>query len=154
MSSTRKIVSLLLVVLIILQLIQPARNESGQVESKEFASIYEVPGNIEIILKNACYDCHSNNTDYPWYANIQPTGWIMANHISKGKEQLNFSVFGSYSKRRQINKFKGIANQVKEGAMPVASYKLMHQKARLSKEEKLLIENWMNKMADSFTAIN
>jgi uncharacterized membrane protein len=154
MNRVKRVAFTLLLVLIGIQLIQPARNKSGQVLSTDFAKIYVVPGNVQTILQNACYDCHSNNTHYPWYSRMQPIAWIMARHIKNGKEQLNFSVFGGYSLRRQISKLKSIANQVKDDAMPISSYKIMHGSASLTEEDKALIENWMNKTADSLSANN
>ena len=87
------------------------------------------------VFKNSCYDCHSNNTRYPWYVNIQPMGWVMARHIKKGKENLNFSEFGTYSKRKQANKLRAIATSIKDGSMPLSSYTIMHTDAKLCEEE-------------------
>ena len=150
-----KIIALVLVIVFVaIQFIQPAHNKSGQILPTDFTVVYTVPTNVQTILQNACYDCHSNNTGYPWYSHIQPMAWIMERHIDNGKEKLNFSDFGSYSSRRQISKLKGIANQIKDDEMPIASYKMMHSKAKLTKEEKSLIINWMSKTADSLTASN
>jgi hypothetical protein len=154
MIRTRKIGLAIVIAIITFQLIQPAHNKSVQLVSTDFAKVYRVPGNVQTLLQNACYDCHSNNTNYPWYSNIQPMAWIMANHIKDGKEQLNFSVFGSYPIRRQISKLKGIANQIKDDEMPIASYKMMHGSGNLSKEDKALIIDWMNKTVDSLSANN
>ena len=150
----KKIITALCVVFIAIQFIQPARNKSGQVLPAGFGTIYQVPANLERILQNACYDCHSNNTSYPWYSNIQPMAWMMARHIKNGKEKLNFSGFGNNTTRKQISKLKGIANQIKDDEMPLSSYKMMHKKANLSKEEKILIMDWMNKTADSLAKQN
>ncbi len=142
------------VVFIAIQFIQPAHNKSGQVLPTDFAKVYTVPPNVQSVLQNACYDCHSNNTVYPWYSNVQPMAWVMASHIKNGKNKLNFSDFGSYTSRRQISKLKGIANEVKDDEMPISSYKWMHKKANLTKEEKVLIMDWMNKTADSLSSEN
>ena len=142
MNILKKILLLLLVVLIAIQFIQPARNTNGQVLSTDVSKVVSVPENVQSILKVACYDCHSNNTRYPWYVNIQPIGWIMAKHVKKGKDELNFSDFGSYSMRRQQSKLKAIASQIKDDEMPLTEYKIMHGDARLSKEEKDLVINW------------
>lgn len=154
MSVIKKIALLTTMVILGIQLIRPGYNKSSEVQLTDFAKVYRVPDNVQTILQNACYDCHSNSTNYPWYANIQPVGWIQASHIKDGKEQLNFSVFGSYPIRRQISKLKGIANQIKDDAMPISSYKMMHHNANLSKDDKALIVDWMNKTADSFSANN
>lgn len=148
--SKRKIVAGTAVGLFLaIQLIQPRRNNSEQVPGSLFVQTYQVPDSVNRILTAACYDCHSNHSRYPWYSSIQPAGWILNSHIRKGKSQLNFSEFDSYSKRRQISKLKAIVNQVTDNAMPLPSYKWLHAKARLSDEEINMIANWMNQKADS-----
>lgn len=154
MSGIKKILLALLIVIISIQFIQPAHNKSGQWLSTDFAKVYAVPKNVQSILQNACYDCHGNNTTYPWYSNIQPVAWMMKRHIDNGKDKLNFSEFGSYRSRKQISKLKEIANQIKDDEMPISSYKAMHKNANLSKEEKSLIMYWMNKTADSLSTGN
>ena len=154
MRRIKKLLLVLLTIFISMQLIRPARNKSPQVLSTDFTKLYRVSDSVQSVLQNTCYDCHSNNTVYPWYANIQPVAWILARHIKNGKDKLNFSDFGSYTSRRQISKLKGIANQVKDDEMPISSYRLMHKNANLTKEEKSLIMDWMNKTADSLTANN
>lgn len=154
MSRIKKILLALLVVFIAIQFIQPAHNKTVQVLPTDFAKVFVVPNNVQSVLQTACYDCHSNNTNYPWYSNIQPMAWIMANHIKNGKEKLNFSDFGSNSARKQISKLKEIANQIKDDEMPLSSYKMMHKKANLTEEEKGLIIDWMNKTAESLSTVN
>ena len=154
MSRIKKIALASGIIFIAIQFIQPAHNKSGQVLPTDFAKLYTVPVNVQFILQNACYDCHSNNTNYPWYSNIQPMAWIMARHISNGKEKLNFSHFGSNTTRKQISKLKEISNQIKDGEMPITSYKLMHKSARLSQDEKALLMNWLQASTDSLSTNN
>lgn len=154
MSRLKKIVMMLIVILIAVQLIQPARNKDGRVLSTDISKTVLVPANVQTVLQAACYDCHSNHTHYPWYTYVQPVGWILSNHIKNGKKELNFSDFGSYSKRRQESKFKSIASQVHDGAMPLYSYTIMHKNARLTKEEKYLIISWAQHNKDSLDKIN
>lgn len=141
----------MLLAFIVIQFIQPAHNKSEQVAVTDLTKAYSVPNNIQSVLQNACYDCHSNNTHYPWYSNIQPIAWMLASHIKNGKENLNFSEFGAYGSHRQISKLKSIANQIKDGKMPLSSYRLMHKNAKLSQREKDLIINWANNKADSLS---
>ena len=107
------------------------------------------PADVAGVLKTACYDCHSNNTNYPWYANIQPMGWLLSKHIKAGKAELNFNEFGSYSKRRQSSKLKAIANSVKDGLMPLSFYTLIHGDAKLDVHKKQVIIDWFMKTKDS-----
>lgn len=150
----KKILWALLIIFIAIQFIQPARNKNGQVLPTDITNQYQVHENVKRLLVNACYDCHSNNTNYPWYTNIQPMGWMMARHVNRGKKELNFSDFGSYSVRRQISKLKGIAGQIKDDEMPLFSYEMMHKNARLSESEKQMIIRWMTKTADSLSSTN
>lgn len=145
----KKIGITVLIVLIGIQFIQPARNENGQALPADISKTVFIPGNVKSLLQTACNDCHSNNTNYPWYANIQPMGWLLANHIKDGKAELNFNEFGSYSQRRQQSKLKSIASQIKDDEMPLASYTMLHKNAKLTKEEKALIIDWALNAKDS-----
>lgn len=149
MSLTKKIILGLAVILIGIQFFQPLRNQSDEVTASHIEKVYVVPQNVKAILVQSCYDCHSNNTSYPWYSRIQPGAWYMAQHIKKGKEELNFSEFGAYSARRQRNKFRAMAGQVKDGEMPLSSYTLIHRNAVLSQEDKQVLMKWFETMEDS-----
>lgn len=149
MSLTKKIILGLAVILIGIQFFQPLRNQSDEVPATHIERVYAVPQNVKAILVQSCYDCHSNNTRYPWYSRIQPGAWYMAGHIKKGKEELNLSEFGEYSARRQRNKFRAMAGQVKDGEMPLSSYTLIHRNAVLSPEDKQVLIAWFGAMEDS-----
>lgn len=154
MKLIKKILLALLIILIIIQFIQPARNTSGQILPTDITKIYAVPDSVQHVLKIACYDCHSNNTTYPWYSKIQPGAWFMANHIENGKADLNFSEFGTYSKRKQEHTLRLIASQITDDEMPVSSYKFIHKNARLSPPQKQLIIQWVQTLKDSLTTKN
>lgn len=147
----KKILPAVLVVFIAIQFIQPAHNSSGQALPTDITKTIRVPDTVLNIFKKACYDCHSNNTRYPWYVYIQPTGWIMARHIRNGKDNLNFSDFGSYSQRKQANKLRAIETSIKEGSMPLPAYTIMHTDAKLSAEDKKLITDWASVAKDSLS---
>lgn len=149
MSLKKKIILGLAVILIGIQFFQPLRNQSDEVTASHIERVYAVPQNVKAILTQSCYDCHSNNTRYPWYSRIQPGAWYMARHIKKGKEELNFSTFGEYSARKQRNKFRAMAGQVKDGEMPLSSYTLIHRNAVLSQDDKQVLINWFGTMEDS-----
>ena len=137
-----------------IQFFRPARNKSNQVLDTDISKMVTTSDSVLTILKNACYDCHSNNTNYPWYSNIQPMGWLMAYHIKNAKNELNFSESGTYSQRRQLSKLDGIANSIKNDIMPLKSYKLMHRPAQLSKDEKSLLINWAQQSIDNMPVKN
>ncbi len=138
------ILGLLILLLLAIQFIHPARNESNQEFTQDFLHQYQAPLEISEMLKVACYDCHSNNTRYPWYANIQPVAWYLANHIRDGKKDLNFDEFGSYTPKRQQHKLEEIQSQVKKGNMPLASYTLIHRDARLTAAQRDMLVHWID----------
>lgn len=154
MGLLKKIMLLLLIAFIAIQFIQPDHNISGRVLVTDISKMVNMSDSVKLVLKNACYDCHSNNTNYPWYSNIQPMGWLLAKHIKQGKAVLNFSDFGSYSKRKQLSKLTGIANSLKDNTMPLASYKWMHKNARFTKSEKELLINLIQQFKDSLALKN
>ena len=139
----------MVVVLVGIQFIPTTRNQSNEVLETDFTKTFNIPYNIQNLLKNSCYDCHSNNTNYPWYNKIQPIGWLLENHIKDGKKDLNFSEFGIYSKRRQKSKLKSIINQIKKDEMPLYSYTLIHKDAKLSERNKKNLIDWLSKQKDS-----
>lgn len=138
-----------LAVFIAMQFVQPSRNKSEQVLSIDVSKIYSIPDNVNTMLQNACYDCHSNNTTYPWYSNVQPVGWFIARDIDSGKVKMNFSEWGTLSKRKQISRLQEMQNIIKEGRMPLRSYKLLHKNAQLTEENKKSLFNWIEKTKDS-----
>jgi len=138
----RKIVLGLLAVLVVIQFIRPSRNTSDRESPNEITNYYKVPADLHNVLKRSWYDCHSNNTDYPWYANIQPVGWWLQRHVNQGKRELNFSEFGSYDQKKAKHKFDEIEEMVREGEMPLASYTLIHVEAKLTAEESATIASW------------
>lgn len=141
----KKVVFFSLTVFLLLQFYQPARNaDNGQVLPIHIAKVYNMPTKVQQILQNSCYDCHSNNTHYPWYSTLQPLRFLMEYHIKTGKENLNFSEWGNYSKRRQESKLDRIAKQIESNEMPLASYTLIHQKAKLSEQQKQEVITWIN----------
>ena len=150
----KKILLALLIVVVAIQFIQPAHNSSREVLPADITKAVNIPNNVLNNFKNACYDCHSNNTRYPCYVYIQPMGWIMANHIKTGKANLNFSEFGTYSKRKQANKLRSLAETINDGSMPISSYTIMHTDAKLSEDNKKLITDWVAKTRDSLSMKN
>ena len=97
----KRFLLLLLLVFIGIQFFRPAKNKSEGISANDITAKYAVPDDVKAILKTSCYDCHSNNTNYPWYSNIQPVAWWLKDHIDEGKRELNFSEFASYRIGRQ-----------------------------------------------------
>ncbi len=138
----KKIIYTLIALIVLIQFIRPNRNISQEIAANDITRHYSVSDSVLSIFKRSCNDCHSNNTIYPWYTNIQPVGWWMQHHVNDGKEELNFSEFGSYPPKKQAHKLKETAKEVKEEGMPIDSYLWVHKDAKLSDSEKLTIISW------------
>ena len=142
----RKIMLVLLAVLVIIQFIHPKKNKAEGVQPNY------IPADVKTILAKACYDCHSNNTRYPWYANLQPLHWWLEKHIKNGKKEINFDDYTNKSLRYQYHKMEEVIEQVKEGEMPLNSYTWIHKDAKLTTEEKAKITGWAQSVLDTMKA--
>jgi hypothetical protein len=145
---------LLFAVFLIIQFIHPAKNIAAipALMADDVNKSYKIPDTVMQILQTSCYDCHSNNTVYPWYSKIQPVAWWINDHIEEGKREINFSEFSNYRIGRQFKKLDEIIEQVKENEMPLASYTLVHKNAILTAQQKVLITNWALSIKDSIRA--
>lgn len=145
-----KIIALvLLLALVGIQFLPKQINQSQTTSKSDFMVVNNVPPNIKNKLLLSCYDCHSNNTRYPWYNKIQPVALFLENHVKDGKKELNFSEWDSLSVRRKKSKFKAIIDQIKDDEMPLSSYTIIHNDAKFSDKEKQEMIQWMTQKKDS-----
>ena len=105
------------------------------------------PGHVAELIKGSCYDCHSNQTVYPWYSKVAPVSWYLKKHIKEGKEDLNVSEYASMDKADKIEFLVDICEVVEAGNMPLISYTLIHKEARLSEEDREAICVWSEEEA-------
>jgi len=150
----KKIAYGLLAALVIIQFFRPEKNLSTAKSPNDISNKYTLSADVEGILKTSCYDCHSNNTVYPWYFNIQPVAWWLQDHVNEGKRELDFSEFLTYSPKKARHKLEEVNDLVKEGEMPLASYTIIHRNAKLSEEQKLTIANWATGLMNEITTAN
>ena len=143
---------LLLVALIVIQFFHPAKNIHEGDQPNAIAKTFPVPTDVKPILEKACLDCHSNNTRYPWYNNIQPVAWWLADHVNDGKRELNFDDYTNKRLRYQYHKMEEMIDQVKKGEMPIDSYTWTHKDAILSQEEKTKLMDWAQSVMDTLKA--
>lgn len=145
-----KIIALILLIAFIgIQFIPTERNQSEIVPEADFLLVNNTPEKIGNLLQVSCYDCHSNNTKYPWYNKIQPIAWFLEDHIIEGKKELNFSEWDDYSNRRKKSKLKSIISQIRDDEMPLFSYTIIHGDAKFSESEKKLVMDYMKRIKDS-----
>ena len=142
--------SIVLVIIVVgIQFIPTTLNQSSDIPKADLIRTYKMTDDLALIFKTSCYDCHSNQTDYPWYNKVQPFAWVLEKHIREGKKELNFSEWDDYSDRRKKSKLKSMISQIKGDEMPLKSYFIMHKNARLSKNKKLKALEFLEDLKDS-----
>ncbi len=146
MKKVLKILPYLLVgTLVIIQFFQIDKTHPPIDPSKDFVALENPPEAIAKIMKTACYDCHSYNSRYPWYANIAPVSWWLGEHIEDAREEVNFSLWADYSADDKAEHFEDMEDEIEEGGMPLKQYTWMHSAARLSKEQRADMVDWLEK---------
>jgi len=115
----------------------PVRRTNPPVEA-----VVPAPANVHAILRRACYDCHSNETVWPWYTRIAPVSWLVARDVQQGREELNFSTWNRHSPRQQDKFLRESWNEVAEGEMPPWIYLRMHGNAVLSAQDRAALREW------------
>lgn len=142
----KKILIGLLAVFLIMQFFRIDKTNPAVVAELDFLEIHKPSVEIKALIKSACYDCHSNQTVYPWYSNVAPVSWFLEHHIEEGREHLNFSEWGNYAEGKRNHKLDECAEEVEEGEMPLASYTWTHGDAKLSAEQKETLEDWFKSL--------
>jgi hypothetical protein len=143
---------LLLIALVAIQFFHPKKNIHEGDQPNAISKKYSVPVDVKLILNKACMDCHSNNTRYPWYNNIQPVAWWLNNHIVDGKKELNFDEYIDKRPRFQYRRMEQTIDLVKKEEMPLDSYTWIHKDAILSEEEKTKLFDWAQSIMDTLKA--
>jgi cbb3-type cytochrome oxidase cytochrome c subunit len=138
----KRVLIVLLAGFIIIQFFRPEKNKAQGPSKNDISTLYAVPSDVHKILDKACYDCHSNNTRYPWYAEIQPVAWWLDDHVQEGKSGVNYSEFASYGLRKQYHKLEETEEMIKEKHMPLDSYLWLHKDADLTDEERQKLAEW------------
>lgn len=146
MKIVKKILVFLLVVFVIMQFFGPDKNNGEASSLEAFLAETNPPENVKLILKESCFDCHSDVTKYPWYFGITPVNYWMAEHVEHGKSELNFSKWTEYSLKKKEHKMDEVWEEVKKKKMPLDSYTWTHSEANLSEEQIEAIVNWGKKV--------
>jgi hypothetical protein len=139
----KKIIIGLIAVFVLIQFIRIDKTNPPVELQNDFITLTNPPVKIARLLKTACYDCHSNETEYPWYFNVAPVSWWTKDHINDGRKHLNYSIWGTYKQERQAHKLEEMYSEVEEGEMPLSSYTIVHGDAKLTPEEKLALTEWL-----------
>jgi len=140
----KRIVLALLVIFILMQAYRPSRENPPVDQSKTIEQTMSIPPDVQTILSRSCNDCHSSKTTWPWYSNVAPVSWMLADHVKDGRAEMNFSNWATFSPRKKGRKLQEICEQVNKGEMPVSSYLWIHTDAKLSPQEKNRLCEWAN----------
>ncbi|AFL97291.1 heme-binding domain-containing protein [Ornithobacterium rhinotracheale] len=141
----KKILVAIVVVLIAIQLIPVDLSNPASVPEDDFFYINEAPAEVQSLVHSACYDCHSNETVYPWYAKIAPVNFWLKNHINEGREELNFSNWARYVALNKANKkLDECAEKTQNKKMPLSSYTWLHEEARLTDAQRAALVKYFS----------
>ncbi len=138
---------ILVVIAVVIQFFKPEKNLGAPGPDHIFAK-EQIPENIQRTLKNACMDCHSNQTTYLWYHNIVPVAWMINDHITEGKKELNFSEWGQMDTFDKIGALDEICKEVENKKMPIKAYVQMHKEAKLTDEQRAELCGWAEKLSE------
>lgn len=141
--SLKRILISLIVLLLVIQLIRIDKTNPETIPTEDFIVLTNPPPNIALQIKESCYDCHSNRTRYPWYADVAPVSWIIKSHIDDGRKHLNFSEWGKYDDKNRQRKLAEAAEEITEGNMPMPGYLLLHGKAALTAPTEKELIKWL-----------
>ncbi|WP_372947977.1 heme-binding domain-containing protein [Mariniphaga sp.] len=143
----RIFIILLIAIFVVIQFFQPEKNR-GEITKAHLLEQGVVDDEMKTVLKNACLDCHSNQTTYLWYHQIAPVSWMINQHITDGKAELNLSEWGNWEPLDQIGALDKMADEIKSNEMPLKPYVLMHPKAKLTEEQKEQFYAWAEKLSE------
>lgn len=146
MKIVKKILLLLLVVFLIAQFFGPKKNQGELASIDAFLTETNPPDDVKLILKETCYDCHSDVTRYPWYNNITPVNYWLANHVKDGKKHFNFSNWEGNWLKRKDHKFEELIEMVEDKEMPLNSYTWTHSEAKLTDAQIASVVDWAKKV--------
>ena len=150
----KKILIIIIVSFILIQFFPIDKNNPVATPKMDFLQIKDTPEKTANLIRNSCYDCHSNESKYPWYANIQPFGWFLENHIQEGRKELNFSTFATYEKKRQTKKLDEAVEMLEKNEMPLDSYVIAHAEAKLSAADKKEVMDYFKFVAKDTRILN
>ena len=150
MKVLKKIGLVLLLVVVVAQFFGPEKNQGELSSLASFIDETKPSDEVHTILKQNCFDCHSNVTKYPWYNNITPVNYWLDEHVKDGKKHLNFSAWDSYSIKKKEHKMDELHEEVEEKEMPLDSYTWMHSEANLSQEQIDKVVAWAKQVQASY----
>jgi len=152
MKLQQKILAGLAASILAIQLVRPTEKVAAAPGPGDLLVQHPAPEPVRRLLVAACYDCHSDQTRYPWYAAVEPVGWWLADHVRDARTKLNFSIFGTLPARQAVHRLDQCVDAINHGEMPLGSYQIVHGDARLSDEDKTLLTAWFQAVGDQISS--
>lgn len=143
----KKIIGIIVLVFIGLQFFVPEKNKGDYQSITDFEQQTQMPLGVKKVLEAKCYDCHSANTNYPWYASITPISFWLAEHIEHGKEHFDISQWDTYSKEQKSHKLEELIEMIEKKEMPLPSYTWIH--GNLTDQQTREIISWAENIRKS-----
>ena len=150
----KKILVGLVLLFVIAQFFSPKKNQSDLLSKEAFFVQSNAPKEVQKILNQACFDCHSDQTSYPWYNSITPINYWLNSHVNGGKKHFDISKWSTYSVKRKAHKLEELIEEVQEGKMPLTSYTWTHKEADLSADQIEALVDWAQKEIFAYGLLN
>jgi heme-binding protein len=142
----RKIIISFVLLLVVIQFFRIDKVNPESDPANDMFTVEIVSDDVQSLLKTSCFDCHSNNSSYPWYTNVAPVSWWIKHHINEAREELNFSEWGSYTLKKKLHKLEEIEEMIEEKEMPLPSYLWIHDEAKLTDQQQKKLVIWAKKL--------
>ena len=144
----------IVVIVVGIQFVRPQRENPPVDQSATISAQSAITPAVAALVKTSCFDCHSNETRWPWYSEVAPVSWLVAGDVRNGRNHLNFSEWGKYTKSKRVLKLGQIYEQVSKNGMPLEKYLYIHTDARLSAADRDSIVSWTEREQDLLTGGN
>lgn len=150
----KKAMIVIIIAFVLIQFFPIDQNNPVATPQMDFLKTKNTPEKTAVLIRNSCYDCHSNDTKYPWYANVQPFSWFLNNHIQEGRKKLNFSTFATYEPKRQAHKLDEAVEMIEKAEMPLDSYIIVHPEAKLTLSDQKEMVDYFKRVAQDIRILN
>ena len=137
----------------LLQFANPTRTNPPVLAGHDLCATNPPPPKVASLLRTACYDCHSHETQWPWYGRVAPVSWWLMDHIQDGRKRVNFSEWPHDNPKKARTRWQNIREVIESGDMPLRSYTWIHTTARLSPGSREELVSWAEQEKKRLTVL-
>ena len=139
----KRLALVLLLLVLVIQVVRPERTNPVIDGSRTIEARTRMSPEVSAIIERSCQNCHTYKTVWPWYSQVAPMSWLVANDVKEAREHLSLSDWANYDKKKALSKLDQICEEVSEGKMPPTSYTMLHPEAKLTEEDKRILCDWV-----------